>query len=128
MTELVVLGLAGSGIAAGFINTVAGGGSLLTLPALMLAGMPADVANGSNRLCIVTQSVSGVAGYARAGRLPRAGIAPVVVPAALGALVGALIASRVPAPMLEPILLAVLVIMALVLVFRPHGLFGARPA
>ena len=46
MSVLVLIGLLSAGVAAGFINTVAGGGSLLTLPALMLAGLPADVANG----------------------------------------------------------------------------------
>ena len=53
MTALDPLGLglvAAAGIAAGFVNTMAGGGSLLTLPALMLLGLPADVANGTNRL------------------------------------------------------------------------------
>ena len=41
------------GIVAGFINTLAGGGSFLTLPVLMMLGMPADVANGTNRVGVL---------------------------------------------------------------------------
>ena len=42
--------LAITGLIAGVINVLAGGGSNLTLPALMLTGMPADVANATNRV------------------------------------------------------------------------------
>ena len=41
-----------AGPAAGFINTLAGGGSLLTLPVLLLVGLPADMANATNRVCV----------------------------------------------------------------------------
>ena len=40
----------GTGFLAGIINTLAGGGSNLTLPALMVMGMPADIANATNRV------------------------------------------------------------------------------
>ena len=72
MSETELLSYAaifGAGVAAGFINTMAGGGSLLTLPALMLLGMPATDANGTNRLSVVTQSLSGVLAFHREGRL-----------------------------------------------------------
>ena len=55
--------LAITGFVAGGINTVAGGGSNLTLPALMMFGLPADIANGTNRVAILMQSIVGVAGY-----------------------------------------------------------------
>ena len=45
--------LAITGFVAGGINTVAGGGSNLTLPALMMFGLPADIANGTNRVAIL---------------------------------------------------------------------------
>ena len=44
------------GFAAGFINTLAGSGSLLTLPLLILLGLPANVANGTNRVGVVLQN------------------------------------------------------------------------
>jgi uncharacterized membrane protein YfcA len=55
-----ILLLIGAGIAAGFINTIAGSGSLLTLPLFMAFGLPAPVANGTNRIGILLQSLVGV--------------------------------------------------------------------
>lgn len=57
------------GIAAGFINTLAGGGSLLSLPILIFLGLPAAVANGTNRLAIMIQCLFAVAGFKRKGIL-----------------------------------------------------------
>ena len=60
--------LIGTGVVSGFINTLAGGGSMLTLPVLMITGMPADVANGTNRLAcshnqpLVPSSLTGQGG------------------------------------------------------------------
>lgn len=44
------------GVLAGFINTIAGGGSLIVLPMLIFLGLPATVANGTNRVALVVQS------------------------------------------------------------------------
>ena len=46
------------GIITGFINTVAGGGSVIILPVLILFfGLPAGVANGTNRIGIIIQTI-----------------------------------------------------------------------
>jgi uncharacterized membrane protein YfcA len=55
------------GIFAGCINTLAGGGSLITLPVLILFGLPANIANGTNRLAITVQSIFAVAGFMKKG-------------------------------------------------------------
>ncbi|MBD3648730.1 MAG: sulfite exporter TauE/SafE family protein, partial [Pseudomonadales bacterium] len=111
--------LLGAGLIAGFINTLAGGGSMLTLPALMMLGMPADVANGTNRIGVLLQSVAGAKGFHDADRLDAAAIGPVLVPTLLGALVGALAASYLPVWLLKPVLLGSMVIMAPVMLIRP---------
>ncbi|MFK7984479.1 MAG: sulfite exporter TauE/SafE family protein [Sandaracinaceae bacterium] len=121
MTELLPYALVVvAGVAAGFINTMAGGGSLLTLPALMLLGLPADVANGTNRLAVVTQSASGVFGFHRAGKLETGAVLPVVMPTVLGAAAGAGAAATAPVWLLEPVLLGTMVLMAVVMVVRPR--------
>jgi len=51
------------GFIAGFINTLAGSGSLLTLPLLMFLGLPANVANGTNRIAILLQNIVGVSSF-----------------------------------------------------------------
>lgn len=108
-----------AGIVAGFINTLAGGGSFLTLPALMMLGMPADVANGTNRVGVLIQSLAGVKGFDRHGMFDRGGVVSVLVPTLVGSLLGALVASFLPTTILKPVLLATMVLMALVMVLRP---------
>lgn len=119
-----------SGVLAGFINTLAGGGSLLTLPALMLLGMPADIANGTNRIAVLLQSVEGMRGFNRHGMLAREAIIPILAPTLAGSLVGALVASYLPTTLLKPVLLGTLILMAVIMVLRPQTVApppGERP-
>lgn len=108
-----------AGLIGGFINTLAGGGSMLTLPALMMLGMPADVANATNRVGVLLQSIAGVKGFRDKGRLDTSAIGPVLIPTLAGALVGSLFASFMPVTLLKPTLLVVMVGMALVMLIRP---------
>ena len=55
------------GMMAGVINTLAGGGSLLTLPVLIFMGLPPNVANATNRIAIAFQALIGTAGYRSKG-------------------------------------------------------------
>ena len=55
------------GIAAGFLNVVAGGGSLFTLPVMVFLGMSGPEANGTNRIAILAQNVAAVGGFRRQG-------------------------------------------------------------
>ena len=71
MTEVQVLLLVGGGLLAGFVNTLAGGGSVITIPILIeVVGLPANVANGTNRVAILLQNVIGVATFHRGGAVP----------------------------------------------------------
>ncbi|TFH19883.1 MAG: sulfite exporter TauE/SafE family protein, partial [Bacteroidia bacterium] len=55
-TYIIVIAV---GIVAGIINTMAAGGSILTLPVLMALGLPPNMANGTNRIAILLQNVVG---------------------------------------------------------------------
>ena len=108
-----------SGIAAGFVNTIAGGGSIFTLPALILLGMPADVANGTNRVGVLMQSLAAVRGFDRHNKLDRESVLPIVLPTIVGSLVGSSVASVIPAEVLKPILLGTMMAMTLLIVLKP---------
>lgn len=118
-TDLVI---AVSGIIAGVVNTVAGGGSLLTVPALMLAGLPVEVANATNRLCVLSQSATGVLAFRRAGRFSAAGAWLLLVPSGLGAVVGTLSAAVLPRAILKPTLLGAMIVLAIVMAVVPSAL------
>lgn len=118
-TVVLHVALAVAGISAGFLNTMAGGGSMLTLPILMLLGLPADLANGTNRISVVGQSISGVHAFRRAGRLEGTAIASVVVPTVLGSAAGAAAAAHVPPELLKYVLLGTMMVMAVVMLLFP---------
>jgi uncharacterized membrane protein YfcA len=63
--EIVVLSLVG--IVAGWLNVLAGGGSMLTVPTMIFMGMPGPVANGTNRLAIILQNITAVVTFAKKG-------------------------------------------------------------
>jgi uncharacterized membrane protein YfcA len=114
-----VLLLAGAGYLAGFINTIAGGGSMLTLPAFMMLGLPADIANGTNRVGILMQSLAGTRGFYKAGKLAPETIIPTLIPTLGGSLAGSLMASYLPVTWLKPALLGTMLAMALLMLLQP---------
>lgn len=86
--------LLGAGIFAGFINVSAGGGSLITLPLLILTGMPPVVANGTNRIAVLIQNIFAAGNFRRHGRKDlRQGLL-LGLAATPGAVAGALVALK----------------------------------
>ncbi len=122
---LILTALVLAGLVSGFINTLAGGGSMLTLPALMLLGMPADIANATNRVGVLMQSLASARSFQRHDRLDSAAILPILVPTLTGALLGSLAASYLPVWLLKPILLGSMVTMAVLMLFRADTLIPA---
>jgi len=109
-----------TGFIAGSINTIAGGGSNLTLPALMVLGLPADIANATNRVSILLQGVVGVRGFDKHNSLDRPAIVPILIPTMVGGLIGALGAALLPNLYLKPLLLGTIVVMALLILLKPN--------
>ena len=120
----IVLLVAG-GLAAGVVNTLAGGGSLLTVPLLVLAGVPGNVANGSNRVGILASNASAAAAFRRLGVSGLSRALPVLVPVAVGSLVGALLVARLADETFERAF-GVLMVPVLLLSLRPPMLKHAE--
>ena len=120
LISILLLGF--TGFVAGGINTVAGGGSNLTLPALMMFGLPADIANGTNRVAILTQSIVGVAGYDKYDTLDRPAVIPILIPCMLGGALGAIVAATLPNLFLKPVLLLTILCMSIVILVRPEAI------
>ncbi len=119
MTIWHYVAVLGAGFVAGFINTVAGGGSLLTLPLLIFVGLPPNVANGTNRLAILMQTVSAVAGFKRKKILKFTDGLQFAVPATVGAVVGAFIAVETKPKVLNYFIAGILVVVLIILLFKP---------
>ena len=71
LSVAVVVGfLALAGVASGFLNVMAGGGSLLTVPIMLFMGVPGPVANGTNRIAIFLANLTAIAGYQKGEVVP----------------------------------------------------------
>ena len=84
------------GFVAGALNIVAGGGSFLTLPVLLFLGLPAADANGTNRVGVLAQNISGVLGFHQHRIMEWKWGLLVSIPALLGAALGTWIALTMP--------------------------------
>jgi uncharacterized membrane protein YfcA len=84
-----ILVLASVGVLAGWLNVMAGGGSLLTIPLMLFMGVPGPVANGTNRIAILAQNISAVSVFFRSGFADLKLSFSLAAMATLGAIVGA---------------------------------------
>ncbi|MFO0687352.1 MAG: sulfite exporter TauE/SafE family protein [Myxococcota bacterium] len=112
------LALAAVGLVAGVINTLAGGGTLLTVPALVYFGLPATVANGTNRIGVLLQNVFATRGFRREGFDALAESLPIVLPAVIGSIAGATVAARMSSELFEKVF-GVAMVALLVPILRP---------
>lgn len=126
--------LLASGLVVGFINTLAGGGSAISLTVFMALGLPVTVANGTNRIAIVMQNLSATATFTRKRLIDWNTGLRLGIPTILGSVVGAQIASglddmlfwlfgyRLPAGIDDRIFqICLAVVMVSVLVFMIFG-------
>ncbi|MEC7898650.1 MAG: TSUP family transporter [Actinomycetota bacterium] len=83
------------GLAAGVINTMAGGGSTITVPLLVLAGVPGTQANGSNRVGVLAASAAAVISFRRLGVSGIRKSSSVLLPVLVGSLIGSSLISQI---------------------------------
>lgn len=129
-----ILALIGVGLAAGFINTNAGGGSMLTLPLLMFLGLPANVANGTNRIAILLQNVIGVSTFRQKKVLDLTTDYKLAIPAIVGSIIGAFFAVDIDEVLLEKVIAGLMVGLFLLVILKPDvwvkeraGAIDAKP-
>lgn len=110
--------LAVGGLVAGVINTLAGGGSLLTVGLLVFLGVPGTIANGTNRVGVLAQNLTSAWRFRAEGVSGFRSAVPVLVPLLVGSLVGAVAISRVTPDFFER-LFGVVMLLLLVPMLRP---------
>lgn len=108
-----------AGFVAGFMNTMAGGGSLLTLPLLIFLGLPAAVANGTNRVAIFMSTLSASAGFKSKGVSNFPFNIYLGFSGLIGALIGARIAIDIKGELFNKILAIIMILVVLLIVFKP---------
>ncbi|MBL6649484.1 MAG: sulfite exporter TauE/SafE family protein [Flavobacteriaceae bacterium] len=108
-----------AGFIAGFINTMAGGGSLITLPLMIFMGLPSSVANGTNRIAIFMSAFSASAGFKSKGVSNYPFNVYLGLSALFGALIGAQIAVDIKGEIFNKILAIIMIIVVITIVFKP---------
>jgi uncharacterized membrane protein YfcA len=121
--------LAATGVAAGILNVMAGGGSLLSVPVMLFLGLPGPVANGTNRISIIGQNIVAVRTFMRRGfadfRLSLS-LAACALP---GAVLGALVGVRLEGEWFDRVLALVMIAVLVAMHFdgRPRRRAGPSP-
>ena len=120
MDSLQIALVVGAGVVAGVVNAMAGGGSLLTVSLLTVVGdLGGLVANGTNRIGVLTQNVASVAGFRREGVSGLRRAVPVLVPSLVGSLIGAYAVSSLLSDTAFERIFGILMVPLLILSLRP---------
>lgn len=116
-----------SGLIAGFINTMAGGGSFLTIVALEFAGIgDITIANGTNRVAVEVGAILSTLGFKSKGVSNfRLGL-HFAIPATFGSVVGAQIASTMPTDVFKRVLAVAMLMMLATLTVDTKGWLAKR--
>jgi len=123
------------GVFAGFLNTLAGSGSVISLAMLMFMGLPANVANGTNRIAILLQNIVGVSSFKKQKVFAfREGIW-LAIPAIIGSVLGAGLAVEINQEMMEKTIGVILVFLFFIVLYKPDawvkgqvGLIRSKPS
>ncbi|MTI49342.1 sulfite exporter TauE/SafE family protein [Sporosalibacterium faouarense] len=108
------------GMLSGFMNTIGGGGSLLTLPVLIFAGLPSAVANGTNRIALMVQNLVAVNTFRNKGYFNPKFCIMLGAPAVLGSIIGAQMAVNISGNTFEKILGIVMLVVLVLIIWRPE--------
>jgi uncharacterized membrane protein YfcA len=119
-----VLAVIGTGLVAGFFNVTAGGGSLLTLPLLILLGLPAPLANGTNRVALVVQNLVAVPTFRRGGVRGLRAAWLLVACALPGTILGAWAGATVSDAVFRRVLGVLMLALTAVILLRPPSRHG----
>lgn len=109
LSLLFILILVGVGFTAGFVDSIAGGGGLISLPGLLLLGIPPTMALGTNKLASSFGTMVSFLTFYRQGKIDKP-LMKILFPISFAfACGGAYLATRIPTPYLKPIIISFLV-------------------
>lgn len=119
----------GAGFLAGIVNTLAGGASIFTLSTLLFFGLPAGLANGTNRLGILLQNFAGTYTFMKNDLLDMKSSTRFVVPSLIGAILGAVAAVEINEELLELVVGLLMTGVLFLVLFNPKRKYkiGSKP-
>lgn len=124
MIEIISLIVAG--LLVGFINTLAGGGSIVSLSVLMMLGLPAPIANGTNRIAIVIQTLTATTSFRQQKVLETRKAIYLAIPAVIGSVIGARFAVDINEDVFEKAIGVIMLIMLVFILYKPQKFIYGR--
>lgn len=112
--------LIGAGILTGFINVFAGGGSLITMPLLVLLGLPVSVANGTNKLGLIFGGAAGATSFIKRGEINFKEVLVIVPFSLIGVFIGTKLSIDISDSIYTMILSVVMVLVLIVILLKPQ--------
>jgi uncharacterized membrane protein YfcA len=119
LDPMILLALMGVGMFAGFVDAIAGGGGMITVPALLAAGLPPVAALGTNKMQSVVGTFIAVLTYWRRGFVDLRSLIPPIAATFAGSLLGAMTVSAVDTSLLSVAVPVALIGIALYFLFAP---------
>jgi uncharacterized protein len=127
MSTVIVIALIFSGILVGFVNTLAGGGTIISLSLLMALGLPPTVANGTNRIAVFFQTITSTQSFNKHKILDIKKGLWLGIPTTIGSIAGALLAVDVDEKLFKMAMVLIMFIMVFFLFYKPERwLLGKR--
>ncbi len=126
MTTPEIIALIFAGICVGFINTLAGGGSIISLSLLMFLGLPAPVANATNRIAITVQTFTATISFKQQKVLDTKKGLLLAIPTVIGAIAGSFIATDINEIILERTMAVVMLFMLFFIVYKPNNFIHGK--
>jgi uncharacterized membrane protein YfcA len=118
LSQLIIIAIAG--ILTGIINTLAGSGSLITLPIfIFLCGLDAQVANGTNRVGVLVQTIVAIFTFRKHGNLPLKGVGWLLLAIVPGAILGAWLSTQLSNDALYQAIGFLMVFMLFIIFLKP---------
>jgi uncharacterized membrane protein YfcA len=124
MTPLQILALAASAFAAGAMNAMAGGGTILTFPTLIFLGMPSITANATSTVALLPGAAASMAGFRREVAANRRWLKTLFLPSLVGGVIGSVLLLRTPEKVFAN--LAPLLVLFATVLFMVRGVLARR--
>ena len=115
--EMIII-LFGLGFLAAFVDSVVGGGGLISIPALILTGLPLPVVLGTNKLAATMGSLTSTVSFIRSGKINFHLVKYLIPFSLIGAVLGSITVRQVPSSFLKPLVIILLVGVAIYTVFK----------
>jgi Predicted permeases len=127
MSTTTTIALIISGLLVGFINTLAGGGTIISLSLFMFLGLPPAVANGTNRIAVIIQNLVAVGNFRKQKIIDTEKGIKLAIPTTIGSIVGASIGANINQHIFEISFGIIMLAMLTMLIFKPERWLKGNP-